>query len=150
MQSSNEDKVSTIDQSTENKEIQRALANNPDISKERTNLLQGWSNMSSALRLRIETMKKKVKVVGDVEEALGGFREAVEAYGGCVKGELPCPPVLEAQQEEMLETQVCVCVRAYVRACLRVCVRGACVRACMHACVRVCVCVCVCARACMQ
>ena len=41
MQSSNEDKVSSIDQSADNEDVKKALEKNPDISKERTNLLQG-------------------------------------------------------------------------------------------------------------
>ena len=40
LQSSNEDKVQTIDQSARSEDVQRALEKNPDISKERTNLLQ--------------------------------------------------------------------------------------------------------------
>ena len=37
---SNEDKVQTIDQSTHDEDMQGALEKNPDISKERSNLLQ--------------------------------------------------------------------------------------------------------------
>lgn len=41
VQSSTEDKVSTIHQSVDSDEVKKALAKNPDISKERTNLLTG-------------------------------------------------------------------------------------------------------------
>ncbi len=110
MQSSNEGKVSTIDRSTDNHEVQQALANNPDISKERTNLLQGWSSMSSVLKTRIESMKRKARVAADVEEALGRCKDALSEYGNCVGVELPSSPAMEARQQEMLEALVCVCV----------------------------------------
>ena len=41
LQQSNRDKLSTINQSVESPEVQAALQRNPDISKERSNLLQG-------------------------------------------------------------------------------------------------------------
>ena len=37
----NEDKVTTIERSAESEEVKKALQKNPDISKERSNLLQG-------------------------------------------------------------------------------------------------------------
>lgn len=37
----NEDKVTTIERSAESEEVKKALEKNPDISKERSNLLQG-------------------------------------------------------------------------------------------------------------
>jgi len=40
LKTSNEDKVQTIDQSARSEDMQRALEKNPDISKERSNLLQ--------------------------------------------------------------------------------------------------------------
>ena len=43
MQTSNADKVSTIDQSAESEDVKKALESNPDISKERDNLLHGVS-----------------------------------------------------------------------------------------------------------
>lgn len=41
MQMHNEDKVMTIDESADSEEVKKALEKNPDISKERSNLLQG-------------------------------------------------------------------------------------------------------------
>ena len=41
LQLCNEDKVTTIERSAESEEVRKALQKNPDISKERTNLLQG-------------------------------------------------------------------------------------------------------------
>ena len=41
LQFSNREKLSTINQSVESLEVQAALEMNPDISKERSNLLQG-------------------------------------------------------------------------------------------------------------
>lgn len=41
MQMHNEDKVTTIDESADSEEVKKALEKNPDISKERSNLLQG-------------------------------------------------------------------------------------------------------------
>ena len=41
IQQTNESKVSTIEQSAGSEEVQKALEKNPDISKERNNLLQG-------------------------------------------------------------------------------------------------------------
>ena len=41
MQMHNEDKVATIDESAESEDVKKALEKNPDISKERSNLLQG-------------------------------------------------------------------------------------------------------------
>ena len=41
LQQSNREKLSTINQSVESPEVQAALQRNPDISKERSNLLQG-------------------------------------------------------------------------------------------------------------
>ena len=38
---SNRDKLSTIDQAMESEDVKAALERNPDISKERSNLLQG-------------------------------------------------------------------------------------------------------------
>ena len=44
LQSSNQEKVSIIDQSANSEEVKKALKKNPDISKERNNLLQGKSH----------------------------------------------------------------------------------------------------------
>ena len=41
LQLCNEDKVTTIERSAESEEVRKALQKNPDISKERSNLLQG-------------------------------------------------------------------------------------------------------------
>ena len=45
MQSSNQDKMSTIHMSAASDEVKKALEKNPDISKERTNLLEGAVDM---------------------------------------------------------------------------------------------------------
>ena len=45
LQLCNEDKVTTIERSAESEEVRKALQKNPDISKERSNLLQGgWGH----------------------------------------------------------------------------------------------------------
>ena len=41
----NEDKVTTIERSAESEEVKKALQKNPDISKERSNLLQGGGHI---------------------------------------------------------------------------------------------------------
>jgi len=46
MQMHNEDKVTTIDESADSEEVKKALEKNPDISKERSNLLQGRRHTS--------------------------------------------------------------------------------------------------------
>ena len=62
-QSCNQGLVQTIDQSSHSAEIQRALQRNPDISKERSNLLQGWNNVSCTLQGRVALMRRKALMV---------------------------------------------------------------------------------------
>ena len=50
LKTSNEDKVQTIDQSARSEDVQRALEKNPDISKERSNLLQVLESPLTASR----------------------------------------------------------------------------------------------------
>lgn len=106
LQTSNEDKVQTIDKSSHSADVQRALEKNPDISKERTNLLQGWSSVSTTLKDRIVLMKKKAGLVKDLEQALQEVEEGVARYKGCVDTPLPPSVVLAGRHREMVDDGV--------------------------------------------
>ncbi len=90
MQTSNEGRIQTIDQSSHSADVQRALERNPDISKERTNLIQGWSNVSTTLKDKIVMMKRKAEMLKVLERLLRGSEEGVARYKGHL--DMPLPP----------------------------------------------------------
>ena len=104
LQSSNEDKVQTIDQSSHSADVQRALERNPDISKERTNLLQGWTSVSSTLKDRITVMKRKAEMVKDLEQAMWQVEENVRRYKEYLDTPLP-PSVLLAGKHRQISDE---------------------------------------------
>lgn len=106
MQTSNQDKVATIDRSADSADVQRALERNPDISKERSNLLQGWSDMSSTLKGKIATMKKKAKMVQELERQLRRCEEGVAEYRAHVDIPLPPSVLLVHRQEDIQNKRV--------------------------------------------
>ena len=103
LQSSNENNVRTIDQSTENVDVQRALEKNPDISKERTNLLQGWSSVSGSLQGRIAVMRMKAKMVQDLEKACRACEESVGGYHDYLEVVLPPSVLLVETNKELVD-----------------------------------------------
>ena len=106
MQISNQDKVSTIDKSAQGADVQQALQRNPDISKERSNLLQGWSNMSSSLKEKIILMKQKAKMVQDLEEELKKAERAITDYQNHLDTPLPPSVLLVQRRQEILDEAV--------------------------------------------
>ena len=55
MQSSNQDRISTIHMSADSEEVRKALEKNPDISKERTNLLEGVVGIKKIKSAKIDS-----------------------------------------------------------------------------------------------
>ena len=104
LQSSNQGVVQTIDQSSHSADVQRALEKNPDISKERTNLLQGWSSVSSTLKDRIVVMKRKALMVKGLEGVVRAAEEGVAHYRMHLETPLP-PSVLLAQRHRDIMTE---------------------------------------------
>ena len=100
--SCNQDLVETIDQSSHSAEIQRALQRNPDISKERSNLLQGWNNVSCTLQGRVALMRRKALMVQSLEGVAGGAEEGVACYRAHL--EVPVPPSALLAQRRTLHS----------------------------------------------
>ena len=99
LQTSNEGRIQTIDNSSHSEDVQRALERNPDISKERTNLIQGWSNVSTTLKDKIAMMKRKAQMLKVLERLLGSAEEGVAKYKRYLDEPLP-PSVLLAERSE--------------------------------------------------
>ena len=106
LKSSNENNVMTIDQSARDADVQRALEKNPDISKERTNLLQGWSNVSGSLVGRITIMRRRAEMVQCLERAVMVCEDSMVCYRDYV--DLPLPPsvVLDSLEKSLMEKMV--------------------------------------------
>lgn len=101
LQSTNQDKLTTIDQSSHSADVRRALERNPDISKERTNLLQGWSDVSFTLKDKIALMRRRAEMVRDMEGVVREAEEGVACYRSYLDTPLP-PSVLLAERHEAL------------------------------------------------
>lgn len=99
LQSSNEGRIRTIDQSSHSADVQRALERNPDISKERTNLIQGWSNVSTTLKDKIALMRRKAEMLKVLERLLSSCEEGVANYKCYLDKPLP-PSVLLSERSE--------------------------------------------------
>lgn len=97
LQSTNQDNLTTIDQSSHSADVLRALERNPDISKERTNLLQGWSNVSFTLKDKIALMRRRAEMVQGLERVVREAEEGVAHYRSHLDTPLP-PSVLLAQR----------------------------------------------------
>ena len=106
LQASNEGHIQTIDQSSHSADIQRALERNPDISKERTNLIEGWSSVSTTLRDRIVLMKRKAEVLKALEGLLRRSEEGVAEYKGHVEEAIPPSVLLEEKSDAILSQGV--------------------------------------------
>lgn len=106
LQSSNQGVVATIDQSSQGADVQRALERNPDISKERTNLLQGWSNSSSTLKDKIAVMRHRAEMARDLEGVVRRAEEGVACYRTHLDASLPPSVLLAERQQEILEEGV--------------------------------------------
>ena len=106
LQTSNESRIQTIDQSSYSADVQRALEKNPDISKERTNLIQGWSNVSFTLKDKIALMKRKAEVLKVLEGIQRQAEEGVAGYKGHVDTPLPPSVLLAGRSDAMLREAV--------------------------------------------
>jgi hypothetical protein len=106
LQSTNQSKVATIDQSSHSADVQRALERNPDISKERSNLLQGWSDVSFTLKDQITVMRHRMKMVQDLEGGLRDAEEGVACYRSHLDTPLPSSVLLAQGHSAILEEGV--------------------------------------------
>ena len=66
----------------------------------------GWSNVSFALKDKIEGMRKKAKMVQHLEGSLRTCSEGLQEYGKFVECPLPPSLLLEARQQELRNTAV--------------------------------------------
>lgn len=103
LKSSNEDNVMAIDKSARSADVQRALEKNPDISKERTNLLQGWSDVSGSLKGRIAIMRKKAEMVQCLEKAVKACEESLVCYRDYLDVFLPPSIVLDQIEKDLVD-----------------------------------------------
>ncbi|XP_019856696.1 PREDICTED: dystonin-like [Amphimedon queenslandica] len=99
------DNVSVIDKSAESKEIQEALAKNPDISRERNNLMQGWSSASVRLSDKLVMMRLRADLTLGFEKHSRACHTTLESYETHLSLPLPPSPLLvrlhnEWRQEE--------------------------------------------------
>ncbi len=106
MQNTNQDKVQTIHQSANSADVQKALEKNPDISKERNNLLLGWSNVSTSLQDKIFALKLKAKVTQVLEGEVEALEEEVGVYRSHLDTPLPPSVLLVEAHEDIERTEV--------------------------------------------
>ena len=68
--------------------------------------LTGWSHVTFALKDRIGGMRKRAKMVRDLEEALHTSSEALRAFQGFLEQPLPPSVLLATRQQELHDTGV--------------------------------------------
>ena len=66
----------------------------------------GWSHVSSALKDRIEGMRRKAKMVQHLEASLCTCSEGLQQYRKFVECPMPPSLILEARQQELHNTGV--------------------------------------------
>ena len=69
-QSNQEAKLSDINKSTNNDEVQEAMQQNPDISRVTANLRDKWLQIQQGLKAKLDALRNGYRLVSDVEQKL--------------------------------------------------------------------------------
>jgi hypothetical protein len=104
-QATKEVHLETIDKSAENQEVQKALQNNPDILKERDNLLQGWNKASIRLSDKVVTMRLKAEMTLKLEKAIQNCTLALDRYQNHIALQLPPTPSLIKIHDKLIQDE---------------------------------------------
>ena len=69
-QSNQEAKLSDINKSTTNDEVQEAMQQNPDISRVTANLKEKWLQIQQGLKAKLDALRNGYRLVSNIEQKL--------------------------------------------------------------------------------
>lgn len=95
-----------IDTSLNNKEVQKASQENPDINKEKDRLLAEFAASKARLKEKLARVKAQVKAITQLEDAMNTLEACIDNHRAIVMSDLPVGPILETEHEQLKEAGV--------------------------------------------